>query len=564
MSETPNHGYNVPDEGETNWHEPLNENFEDFEVDIEIRDAGDPDANGYAPANGAKYLDTANGIVYLVGNDGWEEAFSFGGGGGESNWQEAGAFLEPTDPGIEGIDLAGDEDGAGTAVASQVEAPADLTLDRADSRGLTLGEPETVEVDGTELTGGGTVVFGQLNTVEDDILSAVIGGGGIVGDDGEEVVTAGNLVAGHYGTVAGGVGNVAGDPEVDGLFEDSGATVGGGQDNEASGNHSTVAGGDGNEASGSSATVGGGSGNVAAASSVTIAGGNNNVANELSSAAIGGGQSNEALGGNSAIAGGLQNVVDAIALAGAIGGGYNNTVSENCGAVAGGEENTASGEHATVPGGYSNEADGNYSLAAGREATAAAAGSFVWGDSSEEAVQSLGSDQFVVQAGGGVTIYSDSDTDQNIGVELPSGDGSWSSLSASTAKSGVSPVRPDAVLDGVESLDISMWHYNDNEGVEHMGPMAEQFHEQFGLGGDERRISNVDADGVALAAIQGLAERLDDAREGVVERDDRIEELETEVERKDDRIEELDAKNERLEARLRAVEAELGLDAADD
>ena len=38
--------------------------------------------------------------------------------------------------------------------------------------------------------------------------------------------------------------------------------------------------------------------------------------------------------------------------------------------------------------------------------------------------------------------------------------------------------------------------------------MAEEFHGAFGLGNDEKAISMVDADGVALAAIQGLYEQL--------------------------------------------------------
>lgn len=37
MENTPNHNYNVPSEGTTNWHIPLNENFEQIDIDIEIR-----------------------------------------------------------------------------------------------------------------------------------------------------------------------------------------------------------------------------------------------------------------------------------------------------------------------------------------------------------------------------------------------------------------------------------------------------------------------------------------------------------------------------------------------
>ncbi len=42
MAETPNHGYNVPEEGTEDWHVELNESFENLEEDIEIRDQGGP------------------------------------------------------------------------------------------------------------------------------------------------------------------------------------------------------------------------------------------------------------------------------------------------------------------------------------------------------------------------------------------------------------------------------------------------------------------------------------------------------------------------------------------
>ena len=39
----------------------------------------------------------------------------------------------------------------------------------------------------------------------------------------------------------------------------------------------------------------------------------------------------------------------------------------------------------------------------------------------------------------------------------------------------------------------------------HIGPMAQDFYAAFGLGQGETTIATVDADGVALAAIQALA-----------------------------------------------------------
>lgn len=39
--------------------------------------------------------------------------------------------------------------------------------------------------------------------------------------------------------------------------------------------------------------------------------------------------------------------------------------------------------------------------------------------------------------------------------------------------------------------------------------MAQDFHAAFGLGSDDKGISTVDADGVALAAIQGLNSKVE-------------------------------------------------------
>ena len=40
--------------------------------------------------------------------------------------------------------------------------------------------------------------------------------------------------------------------------------------------------------------------------------------------------------------------------------------------------------------------------------------------------------------------------------------------------------------------------------IRHMGPVAQDFRAAFGLGEDDKHISTVDADGVALVAIQAL------------------------------------------------------------
>jgi chromosome segregation ATPase len=70
--------------------------------------------------------------------------------------------------------------------------------------------------------------------------------------------------------------------------------------------------------------------------------------------------------------------------------------------------------------------------------------------------------------------------------------------------------------------------------------MAEDFHDLVDVGSSDEHINSVDADGVAFAAIQGLADKLE-------EKDDRIEELEADRD-------ELRAENEVLRERLSALE----------
>jgi len=68
-------------------------------------------------------------------------------------------------------------------------------------------------------------------------------------------------------------------------------------------------------------------------------------------------------------------------------------------------------------------------------------------------------------------------------------------------------------------LDISEWNYiSEGDDIIHIGPMAQDFYDLFGLGKDEKSISTIDASGVALAAIQELykkTEELDQLKERV-------------------------------------------------
>jgi|AntRauTorcE11898_2_1112593.scaffolds.fasta_scaffold00113_24 hypothetical protein len=72
--------YNVPELGTTDWHIPLNENFERLNREIEIRDLKS-NLEEYDPTNGSKYLATDTGEVYLGDGEQWTSIGSIKSGG---------------------------------------------------------------------------------------------------------------------------------------------------------------------------------------------------------------------------------------------------------------------------------------------------------------------------------------------------------------------------------------------------------------------------------------------------------------------------------------------------
>jgi hypothetical protein len=433
-------------------------------------------------------------------------------------------LLEPrSGTSYKGIDLSGV---TGAQVVTPWVGTSTATTLEAYVNGTVAASFGTEGTDGSSNTSAGNVLLGQHAQVNDGAVGVAVGGGGSP-DNSDE-----NVVADNYGTVGGGLNNQAG--SADGTSNAIYATVAGGANNTAIVEGATVGGGKLNDAIGNSqSTVGGGYNNVADGYRATVAGGNGNRA-EGAEAAVGGGLTNKVYESYSTIAGGASNTI----------GSDNN--------------NPDDAKHAMIPGGEQNEVTAHYGFAAGRKATANDRGAFVWGDSTTNSVSSDAADQVVLQAGGGMKVYSASDTSTNTGAELPAGSGSWTSLSTKTAKSDVQPVDGMDTLAAVESLDVATWRYDaEDEDVSHMGPMAEDFYDTFGLGHDERRISNIDADGVALAAIQGAAERIDEL-EGALDREaERIDDLETALSSKTDRVETLLAALADRDDRIENLEAEL-------
>jgi hypothetical protein len=104
--------------------------------------------------------------------------------------------------------------------------------------------------------------------------------------------------------------------------------------------------------------------------------------------------------------------------------------------------------------------------------------------------------------------------------------GTFVSLSDRNAKENFTPVNSREVLAKVAALPLSRWNFRDDKSSEHIGPMAQDFYAAFGVGPDDKHIATVDADGVALAAIQGLNQKLEQKETEITELRQRLEELE--------------------------------------
>ena len=420
-----------------------------------------------------------------------------------------------------------------------------------------------------------TIAGGTNNLIQSGVINSTIGGGlqntiklGTFGTTAATIAGgAGNTIQTQdprYASIGGGYGNIA---------SEVGSTVGGGYQNTSTGAESTVAGGYQNPGSGGQATVAGGFGNTSSGQQATV----------------GGGQANTSSAGYATVGGGSVNTSSGFGAT--VSGGANNSSTRQYATVGGGGYNTSTGYSATVPGGNFNSAAGDYSFAAGNQAQANHQGSFVWADSTFGYFASTANDQFCVRAGGGVRL---SDTTPNlsfgsttrqmldlwgtkygIGVQslttyfrcdnasanngfiwyrggvhndgyLNPGAGGTEMMhlisaglyvngaivltSDRNAKENFAPVSPREVLDKVAALPISRWNYKADKASDHLGPMAQDFYAAFGVGPDDKHIATVDADGVALAAIQGLNQK-----------------LEQKLEQKETEITELKARMEKLE-----------------
>jgi hypothetical protein len=364
------------------------------------------------------------------------------------------------------------------------------------------------------------------------------------------------------------------------------ATIAGGWGNDIGANtpSSAISGGEGNDIGGYSpcSAIGGGKGNTIGSGSreATIAGGRaNDIAGGTVDSAIGGGYDNniDSSSDGATIAGGYGNDIGWISPYSAIGGGYENNIPANAeyATIPGGclsfatNYAFASGRRAkanhtgafvwadstdadfasTTNNQFNIRASGGVrvdtgagpgiSLSAsdsplitrgwdvfGPTAPAAKQGHGRWGLFMETLRLAIGIPDDVAGRSFEVAKYSTNGTrtalmtvDQGGTVTATA----FNPPSDRNLKENFAPVDSRQVLEKVAALPIARWNFKADGQTPHLGPVAQDFHAAFGLGTDDKHIATVDADGVALAAIQGLNQKLEAA---VQQKDARIAELE--------------------------------------
>lgn len=96
------------------------------------------------------------------------------------------------------------------------------------------------------------------------------------------------------------------------------------------------------------------------------------------------------------------------------------------------------------------------------------------------------------------------------GLGTMAGMGAYAMLSTKSAKTKIAAVSPEKAAAKIKTLPVDKWTYKKGAGDEgtHIGTYAEDFKEAFGVG-DGKTINVIDAIGVTMAAVKGLAQKVE-------------------------------------------------------
>ncbi|HYG09786.1 MAG TPA: tail fiber domain-containing protein [Pyrinomonadaceae bacterium] len=197
--------------------------------------------------------------------------------------------------------------------------------------------------------------------------------------------------------------------------------------------------------------------------------------------------------------------------------------------------------------GYNVTADQDHTTAMGKFATNNGfTGTFIWSDGSAQqsadTFRNTANNEFAARATGGFRFRTN--LGGTTGCNLPAGSGVFNCTSSRTTKENFTLTSGEDVLTRLRKIPVSTWNYTaEGSQVRHMGPMAEDFYQEFKLGTGNTSIGVQDLAGVSLAAVKALDQRTVQLQQRTAE----VEQLRSEVQT-------LRAANADMEKRLAALE----------
>jgi trimeric autotransporter adhesin len=194
--------------------------------------------------------------------------------------------------------------------------------------------------------------------------------------------------------------------------------------------------------------------------------------------------------------------------------------------------------------GYNVTADQDHSFALGKFASNNGfSGTFIWSDGSATAsadtFRNTANNEVAFRATGGFRFRTN--LTGTTGCNLPAGSGVFNCTSSRFTKENFLKVEGNDILSKLRLIPVTSWNYiSEGKQVRHLGPMAEDFYEQFKLGTGNTSIGVQDLAGVSIAAVKEL--------------DAQLQEKNAEIEKLKSEINLLKANQTEMEKRLQAIE----------
>ncbi len=155
----------------------------------------------------------------------------------------------------------------------------------------------------------------------------------------------------------------------------------------------------------------------------------------------------------------------------------------------------------------------------------------------------------------GAALVVGSGASNGNGAYLTTG-GVWTNASDRNKKEHFKTVNTFDMLEKIAALPITRWNYKGLQ-EQHIGPVAQDFYRLFQVGADDKTISTIDPSGIALAGIQGLYYKWQEATQKVEEQQTKISALESQLQQQQAQISDQQAQLALLLEKIKILEVAL-------